>query len=461
MVDKAAEIQKRKDLCMKLTLAAQSLNRKQNKYKDYDMMVNEASVLADSILASEGSAEINVNSFMAAETLPLLKEYGKTEAVLTHVTSGYVVQGPIDKFLSSDECALHSVTFKESELTYCDYGSKEKYGNVSELSFENVLMNGHISHDLPQGNLTRLSFERCRMERSMRHDENETERTTIGSNAIETASRNPLLKQFYMNEMSLLAGNPEKEKPLEWETLPEALEYLSLAKTNIIYSNFDGLTAYLSSAKNMKAVDIASCGLTDEHGEKLLSCLEGTKIKLLNLSGNHFSDEMRSRLSAMVGKKVMVSPHYEALDKEKTIKEISYERPLKDHLSEAKNKAEMKEKNLFFPAVRGGVFVDVLDAVRALGEELSPEEYQMQDKTGKTLINELSKTKQLSDVFTPKYWSNTKQMQAVWDMVSAEGKKQLDGKEGRPSFQTRKNHVMAETVKRMLHLKKNKGGKNA
>lgn len=458
MADKITEIQKKKDMCLHLSIAAQEMDRKYHRYTDPELMTNMAAALADQILNPNLTPEIDAGVFSVAGALLIAEANGRDTAVLKNVQSGYKTQGPVDSYLSDPKkCGLRSLVFKDSDLAYYDYRSPEKYGSVTDLGFDNVTLNGHISHDLPGEVLTRLSFSRCRMERSMVHDENETERTTIGSNAIETAAKNPHLKYFFMNEMSLISGFPDKEGPLEWNTLPDTIEYLSLAKTDIMRSNFDGLTAYIHSSKNLKALDCASCGLTDEHAGKLKKALEGTQIAVVNLSGNLFSDRMRGELGGMGIPGMMLSGDYVHLDKEDTIRRIAAERPVQGYLKQFRSKEEMKEQGLFFPAARAGTFGDILNAVKANGEEMTAEDYAQKDAKGRVLIAELGKTKQLATVFDPQYWTNTKQMQMSWDLVPEKDKEHLDGKAGRPSFQKWKNQVMAGAVRSALSQKMKKG----
>lgn len=458
MVDKIAEIQKKKDMCLHLTLAAQEMDRKYHRYTDPEVMTNMAAALADQILNPAAAPEIDADVFSVSGALLIAEANGRDAAVLKNVRSGYKTQGPIDSYLSDPKkCGLRSIMFRDSDLAYYDYRAPEKYTSMTALGFDNVTLNGHISHDLPSDVLTRLSFSRCRMDRSMVHDENETERTTIGSNAVATAAKNPHLKYFFMNEMSLISGFPDKEGPLEWDSLPDTIEYLSLAKTDIMRANFDGLMAYVHSSRNLKAFDCASCGLTDEHAAKLKKALEGTQITVVNLSGNHFSDKMRGELDGMGVQGMMLSGDYVPLDPEDTIRRIVAERPVQGYLKQLSSKEEMKKQGLFFPAARAGTFADILDAVKANGEEMTAEDYALKDTKGRILIAELSKTKQLATVFEPKYWTNTKQMQMSWDIVPEKDREQLDGKSGRPSFQKWKNQVMAGAVRTALSQKMKKG----
>ena len=108
------------------------------------------------------------------------------------------------------------------------------------------------------------------------------------------------------------------------------------------------------------------------------------------------------------------------------------------------------ESDLLTAALKGQAFRDVLDAVKNCGEKMVPADYDKKIDSQQTLLGALIETKQLSDVFEPKYWDNPKEMQAVWDKVPEKDRAQLGGKDGKVAFMKRKNQVMANTVKSVL-----------
>lgn len=445
--------QKRKDTFYALCSAVHALNRKRHRYIDSSIVDDKATALTDQLLSQDALPVVDSDMFDIEETLNVFATNGKTALVVENVIPGYKIQTPIEDALSNPKYGLTDIRFKDSEMEFTDYRSTPRYGAVESMAFENVLMNGVVARDMPADTLTELSFERCRMEKATSYNPNLPVYATICSNALAIAEKNPL-RRLFMNEMSITSGEPSKEsEPLDWSKLPVTLEYLSLEKTDVMNADFDGLMKALPKLKNLKVLDMSSCGLTNEHAEKLLNALQKTQISRINVSGNRFSDETKKRLESLPDKRVSASD-YIHLDKELTIREIAYDRPMAGYLKDLGTKAEMFAADMVFPAAHGGAFKDVLDALKSCGEHMSPEDYDRQDNKGKSLLNTLIKTEQLPVVFDPRYWNDPKKMQALWDKIPEKHRSQLGGTDGKVAFQKRKNQVMSAAVKTALSQRK-------
>ena len=441
--------QKRKDTFYALASAGHSLVRKMQRYTHYSIIEAKATDLTDRILSEDQIPVVDADVFSVDEVLPVLAQNAKSSVVLENVRPGYKMQTPVENALSDPKNGIKDIRFKDSEMEFTEYRSEPRYTSVEKMAFENVSMTGVVASYMPEGVLTELSFERCRMGAATSYNPDNPVYGTVCTNALAIAEKNPL-KHLYLNEMSIMSGEPEKDSAApDWSKLPVTLEYLSLSKTDVMNANFDGLTEALPKLKNLKALDISSCGLTDDHARKLEAVLSKTQIARVNLSGNNFSNEMQGRLLSLPDKQVAASGEYLWWDKAQTVRKIENDNPMAGYLKSVKNKDEMLAQDMFFPAAKGGSFKSVLDAVKACGEYLTAADYDLKDAGGETLLTSLEKTGQLPVVFDPQYWNDPKAMQAVWDKVLEDRRTQLGG-DPKAAFQKRKNQVMLGVVRSAL-----------
>lgn len=442
--------QKRKDTYYALCSAAHALNRRFHRYINESIIDEKAARLTDQILSSTAMPVVDAGLFSMSDALEVLKKNDKDALIVENVASGYKIQTPIDDSLSDPKVGLKDIRIRNSSLEYSDYMPKTRYVGVEKLAFENVALNGMFSKSMPSGTITDLTIERCSLGKVPTYDPTAPRYMTICTNALEIASKNPL-KHLFLNEMSLTSGEPDKEPaPADWSKLPVTLEYLSLEKTDIMRANFDGLMKALPNLKNLKVLDLASCGLTDEHGQKIKQALQASQATIINLTGNHFSEPLKNELEDIKGKNVSASWEYMHTDKERTLRDLANERPIAAYLKSMHSKKDILESDLLPAAVKGQAFRDVLDAVKNCGEKMVPADYDKKIDSQQTLLGALIQTKQLSDVFEPKYWDNPKEMQTVWDKVPETDRAQLGGKDGKVAFVKRKNQVMASAVKSVL-----------
>lgn len=441
--------QKRKDTFYALCSAAHALNRKFYRYVDSATIDAKATALTDQILSPDATPVIDTDMFAVDEALPVLAENGRTSVVVEGVRPGYKLQTPVENALSDPKYGLTDIRFKDSAMEFTDYRSEPRYASVEKIAFENVTMDGVLARNMPSDTLTELSLERCRMDKATSYNPNLPVYATLCSNALAIAEKNPL-RRLFMNEMSITSGEPSKEsEPLNWSKLPVTLEYLSLEKTDVMNANFDGLMEALPKLKNLKALDMSSCGLTDEHAEKLAAALQKTQIARINVSGNRFSEGARKRLSALPDKQVEAAD-YIHWNKTLITRETANDRPMAGYLKDIKTKEDMFAADMIFPAAKGSAFRDVLDALKTRGEYMTPEDYDRKGGDGKPLLEALIKTEQLPVVFDPQYWNDPKKMQALWERVPEKHRSQLGGKDGKVAFVKRKNQVMSNAVKSVL-----------
>lgn len=191
----------------------------------------------------------------------------------------------------------------------------------------------------------------------------------------------------------------------------------------------------------LRRVDLSRNPLTEKGAEELAQTLEHPKCFVYNthLDTSELPAELIERITkAEQQNKRNANVPAEQEKARLTYQDVSVER--------------LKTTDHLFHAAKAGKIEDVLNKT-----SLSTKEYLHQDMDGKPLITHIAEAGQLDIVFTVNRWKNPKEMMDVWNTVPENFHYQMDGKDGRPNFQSIKSQVMANAVKATVSNKMNRG----
>lgn len=244
-------------------------------------------------------------------------------------------------------------------------------------------------------------------------------------------------------------------------------------------AGLEALARSLPAAKNLTDMDIGRAALDDAGAPRLFDVLPQTNLLRLNLAGNNLRDASAEKLA-----EVLATPGCRIYETHFTDSIGKVENSLRDHernpasaaaaakvaVAEKRNAerhrvrreqeearrtyaapedaAGFADDTLLFTAAKAGKIADVI----AL-KPLSAADYARKDDAGKPLLVHIAEAGTLDAVFKPELWKNPADMQKTWDMVPDKFKKQMDGKEGRPSFARNKNRVMAAAVRTAVSVR--------
>ncbi|MCQ2913791.1 MAG: hypothetical protein MJ247_01190 [Alphaproteobacteria bacterium] len=415
----------------KATDAAYTMGYKIGRGSDPSTINDVCPRVATELVDASKAVCIDLNLFDPDKIMDTVKKYDKKALVLKHCSSNNRFQKDLDKKINDQDFPVRDLTLVNAEIGM--YGTP-RYVNMTSLTLVDSTFNGKMEEDLQGKDLVSLKVERCKVDRSFSG--------VIANSVLEVAGHNNL-KKFTMREMSLLTGSDDKK--VDWSKLPESLEYLNLSKTDVMNADFDGLMEKLPKLKNLKVFEMASCGLSDEHAQKLSKALQQSEVKHINLSGNP--------MSLSVNDKNVICGDYFEWSGAEINKMVTQGKTLQAQASKELNKDQLLKSGLLAAAAKSDNFEDSLKSLKAKGTYLSSQDYLAEQNDGNTIIQDLTKTRQLTSVFKPEYWLNPKEMQKVWDAVSDEGKGQLGPNGGKAAFQVRKNQVMMNAVRMATQAK--------
>lgn len=421
------------EAALECSSAGYTLGRKTGKGADPAVLEPASRELGKQLTDKKAAAEIDVRLFDPQEAGRLITEYGKTAVVLKNFSMSARFDREILSAFTDEKSPVRSLALKNGTIS--SYSAGNKFPYIEKLALSDTAVNAYTPDGLPKNSLRELKVERCRSEQG----------TFIGDTVLDMAAQNPLRK-LTMREMTLLSGETPAGKPFDWSKLPLSVEYLNLSKTDVMNANFDALADTLPKLKNLKVLEIASCGLTDEHAQKLAKALEQSGVKHVNLSGNRFSENGHGVLNRLNGKNTVTGDYFEWHGAEIN-KMMQQTRPIEEAAKLCSTKQDIVNKGLFAAAAKSDSFEDVLKMLKSCGEYLKPADYLTPAADGTTILSDLVVTKQVDAAFKPEYWKNTKDMQTVWNALSPEGRAQLGENGGTAAFQRRKNQVMMNAVR--------------
>lgn len=414
-------------------MAGYTLGRKTGKGADTSRLEPESAALGKQMVDKNAAAEIDVRLFDPQAMGELIASYQKTAVTLKNFSTSARFDPEILSVFADENSPVRTLTLKNALLS--SYRADNKFPRIEKLTLSDTTVNAYTPEGLPKNSLRELKVERCKAEQG----------TKIGDTVLDMAAQNPTRK-LTVREMTLLSGEKAADKPFDWSKLPLSLEYLNLSKTDVMNANFDGFIETLPKLKNLKVVEIASCGLTDEHAQKLAAALERSGAKHINLSGNRFSENGHRLLNGLNGKNTATYEYFEWHGAEIN-KMMKQTRPIEEAAKLCSTKQDIINKGLFAAAAKSDSFEDVLKMLKTCGEYLKPADYLTPAADGTTILSDLVTTKQVDAAFKPEYWKNTKDMQTVWNALSPEGRSQLGENGGTAAFQRRKNQVMMNAVR--------------
>ncbi len=255
------------------------------------------------------------------------------------------------------------------------------------------------------------------------------------------------------------------------EKLPPSLKTLKLNDVALVDPrNVGNMADGLVKSGHLKRLEMRCAGLDERTLPELFKAFRAGALESVDLSGNRINDAAALALADVLKEKSCRIVETRLGDKVEEIRNTVVGRK-ENHVSagvlaqvkeaermnaERLKTAEEKQKAVETVA-SAGENVAVLDAftLAKAGKTdvlmsrggLKPSDLKRSDEQGKALVVHIAEAGQLAEVFKPEFWKNPKEMQETWDMLSDEHKVQMDGKDGRPSFQHAKNKVMADFVK--------------
>lgn len=221
-----------------------------------------------------------------------------------------------------------------------------------------------------------------------------------------------------------------------------------LEKLNLSGNVFDdrfmsGLSAELAGMP-LKSLNLDHTEMTEAGARKLLAALQHPDCKICHLSieGNRVSAPLKQMIEKAVEPRRREEERSRKVD---AMKNEASQTP-----ADFASLSDMRSAGALFPAVYSGALFDKLDVFARGGEYLSADDYLSADKNGTTLIAAVAEVQKLDQVFRPDFWQNAQSMEKVFKSLPEHDQAQLDGREGRPSFNMLKSKVTANTVRRLL-----------
>lgn len=221
-----------------------------------------------------------------------------------------------------------------------------------------------------------------------------------------------------------------------------------LEKLNLSGNTFDDrfmseLSAELPGMP-LKSLNLDHTEMTEAGAKSLLVALQHPDCKIADLSieGNRVSEPLKRMIEKAIEPR--------RREEERARKVDAMKREASQTRTDFASLSEMRAAGALFPAVYSGVLFDRLETFARNGEYLSADDYLSADKNGTTLIAAAAEVQKLDHVFRQDFWQNAQSMEKVFKSLPEYDQAQLDGREGRPSFNVLKSKVTADTVRRLL-----------
>lgn len=272
-----------------------------------------------------------------------------------------------------------------------------------------------------------------------------------------------------LKHLSLKATQKEKTSSADGPQIEASLFRRALFTPNLETFSIDGIgiqsrwsEMWFDKAPKLKEFELKNAGLSSEAFDAMELSLSDSSIESLTLKNvtpleyaqtpyfpryDHFFDVIESGKTNL--KKVSVTdtlhPNLQIKSNKLSTRLASVARSDVNAPSFESEKAAEASVSLF-DAARDGTLKEFIE------ENGMPtaDDFLKQGADGRTPVALAAESKQLACVFEEKNWANVKDMQRVFDKVPENEKYQLDGKDGRPSYQKVKNAVMAATVRKQV-----------
>lgn len=321
-----------------------------------------------------------------------------------------------------------------------------------------------LSDYLTGGNVKDLVLRQCRLDKQ----------------AVPVLAKGMAASDFRLLDLQNINENKLLDLSLLIDALPPSVEILYLQGNSLTEKETDSLAKKLPDMKGLRHLKMSFCDLDTADLLKIAPVLPPS-LESINLGNNpQITDEgtlalikrmeqdnsvlhdvsMFQHERWILGATTTVVRHklketeetckakYLEKTQEQKASEISRLRddlPLKERLGSAKTPAEFK--SLLPEALAAKETQTVLNKMKEANIKLSSQELLTVKENGRTLLDEFSTQRKIPQILSPDFMANVKDFTETYNALSATDKKLFDGKDGRPTFQSAKNLVMAAAVK--------------
>ena len=222
--------------------------------------------------------------------------------------------------------------------------------------------------------------------------------------------------------------------------LPVSLQHLDLSGcTNCTDASMAEIVPYIGKA-NLRSVDMTQTQITDKYIPEIMEKAKNPDLPPI----------MIQTIWTKVSNQEAVDAEFQYHRDQKKILDIrTAQMSWVTHryvvmnegvcLGDARTKPEVMTD-----FARAGRLPDVMDRANKLGRPLTAEELTTKaSEYARTPLQTAAVRHELDKVFDPKHWTNAQEMQKAWDTIKNNPRYaiQMDGKDGRPSFEENKKAV--------------------
>lgn len=393
-----------------------------------------------------------------------------------------------ESLMNTDSLSMKAVSLSQNDLAVCAAGM-DKFG-VSGLSVTGTrartfdgklhpLADRLADSEKMRETLTSLALPLCEM--------------TVGATDRLTNDILPALKNLKKLDLTQTDFTAEGSLNKVVAALPEQLEELSLrnatrtstAETQALlleklprmtnlkklsvaemsdWKNRDLADVFEALPPSVREVDMSKNYIPRKERERIFAALPDT-LRVLNLAEVEMSREEEEILVAKMEKPgaLLHGTNLVSANSEKANPTEFGQRVLKAESVNADNsaftdtldgktaaqafRAATDLKQGLHAAIYAGLTGHAVEKLKAGGVKLTAEDWTTPNAIGQTLGEAGVKRGLTATLMNPALYANAKTFQAVYNALPDEGKAQLDGKDGRPSFIRLKNQMLLAAVR--------------
>lgn len=338
--------------------------------------------------------------------------------------------------------------------------SQLKSVSINHCDVEPSIVNGSFLPDLAKSNVENFGLIDCGI------------RGNYTSSLMEHLAKSKVLKSV---DFSCNGGLFRDSSGDFISALPSSVEKLNVSNCDITdWHTATQVAAHIRQNKNLTDLGLSACKMEENVARDIINVLGDTNLWRVDLSGNQLDDRAAQELTESISRedcriyetRLMEKPAVPAKDilrqemqntaEESSLAElkkaedrnaVKYQVFLDQEKAKVDYEKQSKEerKSDLFTAAKAGKIGEVLTMV-----PLRPKDLLKADEKGKTLLQHVWESGSLNQVFSPKNWSNAKEMQQIWNEVPKKYQKQMDGKDGHDSFIKNKSIVTANALRKSL-----------
>lgn len=248
--------------------------------------------------------------------------------------------------------------------------------------------------------------------------------------------------------------------------LPDSqVEKLAIGNNEIGNEGAKALAKALPDTK-IKELDLFDCGITDEGAKHLLIALQKPTCRVSKININApqifkcgeldtarlISEELKTLILKAVENNRQREENLEKAKQDAVKQDVAED--LKAAAAQTQSAAEAVENGTLIKAAYAGCLPEVVASLTAKGKTPPAEAFLKPDENGCTPLSLVCEQKKLAELLTPDHFKNAQDVQKLWNAVPPSDKDQMDGKDGRPSFQKVKSTIMANAVRTAMQAKK-------